>query len=169
MPEPFWLIEQLATPHDVDGFDCGEPSLNEYLKKYASQNAKTGVSRAYVATEPGSVKVVGYYTLSAGAVAFGELTDEMKKRLPRYPVSVAHLGRLARDESVRGMGMGEFLLIDAMRKTLATAEEIGIHAIEVIAIDNRARQFYEKYGFQSLLDDQNHLFMSLKTIRKLNL
>lgn len=169
MPEPAWRIESIANSHETDRFDCSNPSLNDFLQKYAGQNERAGLSRTFVAVEPDNNVVLGYYSLSAGSVKTESLTEAQRKRLPRYPVPVAHLGRLARDNTVKGQGMGPFLLIDAMRRILLTADEIGVHAIEVIAIDDRARHFYETYRFESLIDDKNHLYIPLKTVRKLDL
>ena len=163
------MIEELNADHDRSAFSCGRPSLDEFIKQYAGQNQKTGVSRTFVAFKPGDKVVRGYYALSAGAVAFANLPEEQRKRLPRYPVPVAHLGRLAVDQSAQGRGLGSFLLIDALRRIQIAADSIGIHAIEVVAIDDSAKRFYLKYDFVELHDDPNHLYISLKTVRKLGL
>lgn len=166
---PGWVIEELVARHDRSTFSCGQPSLDDFLRLYASQNQKTGVSRTFVAVRPGATKVYGYYSISAGAVALDRLSEEQRNRLPRYPVPVAHLGRLAVDRSAQGQRLGEFLLIDALRRIHIAADSIGIHAVEVVAIDDAARRFYLKYGFTGLLDDPHHLFVSMKTVRKLGL
>lgn len=168
MTEP-WVVEELSADHDRSAFSCGQPSLDDFIKQYASQNQKTGVSRTFVALKPGDKVVRGFYSLAAGAVAFANLPGEQRKRLPRYPVPVAHLGRLAVDQSAQGQGLGSFLLIDALRRIQIAADSIGIHAIEVVAIDDSAKRFYLKYGFVELHDDPHHLYISLKTVRKLGL
>jgi ribosomal protein S18 acetylase RimI-like enzyme len=84
-------------------------------------------------------------------------------------VPVAHLGRLAVDRSAQGQGLGEHLLLDALWRIGRVERELGIHAVEVVAIDERARRFYVKYGFTELRDDPHHLFMAMKTVRKLGL
>ncbi len=162
-----WLIEELTTDHDRSAFSCGQASLDEFISRYASQNQKSGVSRTFVALRPGGRVVRAYYSLAAGAVAFAELPEEQRKRLPRYPVPVAHLGRLAVDQSAQGKGLGSFLLIDALRRIQTAADSIGIHAFEVIANDDAARGFYLKYGFVALQDHPHHLYISLKTVQKL--
>jgi GNAT superfamily N-acetyltransferase len=164
-----WQIEQLTTDHDRSTFSCGQPTLDDFLQRYAGQNQKTGVSRTYVATMPGEHVVRGYYSLSSGAVSFADLPDDLRKRLPRYPVPVAHLGRLAVDQTAKGRGLGEFLLLDALSRIAHVAQSIGIHAVEVVAVDDNAKQFYLKYGFTQLLDDPHHLYISLKTVQRLNL
>lgn len=166
---PRWAVEELSADHDRSVFSCGQPSLDEFIKQYASQNQKSGVSRTFVALQPGDMIVRGYYSLAAGAVAFANLPEEQRKRLPRYPIPVAHLGRLAVDQSAQGGGLGSFPLIDALRRIQVAADSIGIHAIEVVAIDDSAKRFYLKYGFVELQDDPHHLYISLKTVRKLGL
>lgn len=164
-----WRIEELSSEHDRAAFSCGHESLDIFLKQYAGQNQKTGVSRTFVAMEPGEQGVRGYYALAAGALKFEYLTDEQRKRLPRYPAPVAHLGRLAVDRSAQGQGLGEYLLLDALSRVDRAEREIGVHAIEVVAIDDAARHFYLKYGFLELRDDPHHLYIPMKTVRKLGL
>ena len=118
---------------------------------------------------PGSHEVHGYYALSAGAVAFDHVPRDLRKRLPRYPVPVAHLGRLAVNRSAAGQGLGEHLLMDALARTLRAADEIGIHAVEVVAINDAARAYCLKYGFLALADDRHHLYLPIATVKKLDL
>lgn len=160
-------IEKLGKGHDRKSFDCGVAETNEYLRRFARQNEAAGISHHFVALDAsGSRSIHGYYALSAGAVAFDHLPRDLRRRLPRYPVSVAHLGRLAVDRSAAGQGLGEYLLIDALARTLRAADEIGIHAIEVVAINDVARSFYLKYGFYTLEDDRRHLYLPISTVRK---
>lgn len=170
MADPAWTIEKLSKGHDRKSFDCGVSGLNEYLRRFARQNEAAAISQHFVALDsPGSQEVNGYYALSAGAVAFDHVPPDLRKRLPRYPVPVAHLGRLAVDRSAAGHGLGEHLLMDALARTLRAADEIGIHAVEVVAINDAARAFYLKYGFQPLIDDRHHLYLPILTVKKLNL
>jgi ribosomal protein S18 acetylase RimI-like enzyme len=161
-----YVIELLDASHDREPFDCGDPALNEYLKKYARQNQERGIGRTYVAIPHGALRVVGFYTLSAGSVAFMNAPDHLRKRLPRYPVPVAHLGRLATCESVRGRGLGEALLFDALARAARIADEIGVVAVEVRAKNELARAFYAKYGFEALVDDKHHLYLPPATVRE---
>jgi len=114
-------------------------------------------------------RVLGYCALSAGSVAFELVPEDLKKRLPRYPIPVAHIGRLAVDRSMQGRRLGEYLLIDALARIARVAGQVGIHAVEVVAINDNARSFYLKYGFVSLADDQKHLYLPPSTVRKLGL
>lgn len=167
--DPDWIIEELSADHDRSTFSCGQESLDEFLRRFAGQNQKTGVSKTYVAVRSGDKRVYGYYSISAGAVHFADLPEDLRKRLPRYPVPVAHLGRLAVDSAAQGQRLGEFLLLDALARIALAADSIGIHAVEVVAIDDNAKRFYLKYGFNALLDDPHHLYVAIKTLRKLDL
>jgi ribosomal protein S18 acetylase RimI-like enzyme len=164
---PF-VIQLLNARHDRERFDCGEPALNDYLRRFARQNQERGVSRTFVAVPEGEQAVAGFYSLAAGSVAFESLPDALHRRLPRYPVPVAHLARLATCQSVRGRGLGEALLFDALSRTLRAAGEIGIVAVDVWAKTERARAYYERYGFRSLADDELHMLLPLDTVRKLH-
>jgi len=165
-----WIIEELAKRHERAAFSCGVAELDEYLQRFAGQNQRTGVSHHFVAVEaPGQTEVLGYYALSAGSVAFEKVPGDLTRRLPRYPIPVAHIGRLAVDRSVQGQGVGEDLLIDALTRIHRVSDQIGVHAVEVLAISDSARRFYQKYGFTSLADDHRHLYLPLCAARKLGL
>ncbi len=164
-----WLITELAPEHDRAGFTCGHESLDIYIKQFAGQNQKTGVSRTFVALKPGERIVRGYYSIAAGSVRRDNLAEAQRKRLPNYPIPIAHLGRLAVDKNVQGQGLGADLLLDALNRILRVERELGIHAVEVVAIDDSAKRFYLKYGFTELNDDPHHLIMSLKLVRELDL
>ena len=161
---PF-VIEPLTRAHQRDAFDCGEPSLNEFLKRHARQNDDKGLGRTFVAVRENESVVAGYYTIANGSLRF----DNLPEKLPRYPIPVAHLGRLATDLSTRGQGLGEYLLLDALERIAGLARQIGIYAVEVYALTDVARAFYLKYGFMSLLDDPLHLYLHVKDLKKLRL
>lgn len=170
VPDRAWSIEKLSKGHDRNSFDCGVSELDEYLRRFARQNEAAGISQHFVALEaPDALVIHGYYALSAGAVAFDHVPRDLRKRVPRYPVPVAHLGRLAVDRSLAGQRLGEFLLMDALARTMRAADQIGIHAVEVVAINESARSFYLKYGFHPLKDDRNHLYLPIATVKKLGL
>lgn len=155
-------IEPLAKAHLRDGFDCGDEGLNQFLRLYAGQNARSGLGRTFVAVRPDETVVLGYYTISSGSISF----DVLPQKMPRYPIPVAHLGRLAVDVSVQGQRLGELLLGDAFQRIVLAAQTLGVYAVELYAINEKARQFYLKYGFISLLDDDKHLYLPLETIRR---
>lgn len=158
-----FAIEPLNAAHDKEVFDCGEESLNQFLQKYAGQNARKGFGRTFVAVLPSETIVRGFYTLSASSVEF----ENFQEKLPRYPIPTAHLGRLGVDQSMQGQGLGALLLIDALSRTNRAADELGIYAVELFALTENARSFYQKFGFEELLDDPLHLYLPMKTIRQL--
>lgn len=157
-----FVIEPLSKRHERENFDCGEATLNEFLKKYARQNSEKGFGRTFVAVLPEQTEVLGFYTLSSGSISFAIVP----KNLPRYPVPTVHLGRLAADLRTRGQGLGELLLIDALERTVLVAAELGIYAVELYALNETAKKFYLKYGFVPLKDDEKHLYLPVETLKK---
>jgi GNAT superfamily N-acetyltransferase len=160
-----YTIERLSSAHARDAFDCGEQALDDYLRRYAGQHDRKGLGRTYVAVEPGGTVVKGFYTISSGAVSF----EVVPENLPRHPILVVLLGRLAVDRTAQGHGLGAMLLIHALRRALDVSEQLGVHAVAVDTLNESARAFYLKYDFSELLDDPLHLFLSTKKFRQLNL
>lgn len=163
--KPVYVIEPLAKRHDRSEFNCGESALDDYIRRYARKNDDRGLGRTYVAVVNGELLVRGFYTISSGLVTF----ENVPENLPRYPVPVVHLGRLAVDASARGHSLGSHLLIDALRRSVEVADQLGIYAVEVHAKTPAARDFYLKFGFSPLLDDELHLYLPMRAIRKLQL
>jgi GNAT superfamily N-acetyltransferase len=168
-PATPWAIEKLGRPHDRTAFDCGTALLNDWLKVQAGQYQKKDLARTYVAVRAGESIVLGYYAISTHRVRYEVLPEDQAKGLPRIDVPVILLGRLAVDRTVQGQGLGALLLVDALRRAQHLAETVGIRAVEVDALDAPARGFYVKFGFVSLADDPNHLFLPMNVIRKLGL
>ena len=159
-----WRFEKLARGHDRASFSSGVEPLDTFLKSNARQNAEVGISATIVALRPDTSAISGFFTLRMGEVAFDLLPPLERKRLPRYPVPVVHLARLAVDSRERGKGLGELLLMEAFARSLRASEEVPALAIEVVAKDGPARHFYEKYGFARLLDDENHMYLSKRAV-----
>ncbi len=157
------VIEPLTAIHNREAFDCGEESLNIFLKRFARQNIEKGLGRTFVAVKSGEPRIYGYYTISSGALSF----DKIPENLPRYPIPVVHLGRLAVDEIAKGQKLGKALLADALKRAAEVSDQIGIYAVEVYALTENAREFYLKFGFAELSDDKLHLYLTIKKIRKL--
>ena len=168
-PAGEWSIERLKQHHQRSAFDCSVASLNDWLRHLASQYERRDLARTYVLTRTGDVNVLGFYALSSHGVNYGTLPDDQTKGLPRIDVPVILLGRLAVDRHAHGQGLGSLLLMHAFRRVLDLPDQLGVRAIEVDAIDESAKQFYEKHGFRPLLDHSRHLFLPLQVIRKLNL
>lgn len=158
------------TQHDRSQFNCGDDALNRYLKNHANQNQNDNISKVFVAVQntidwEGQLRqIYGYYTLSAGQISFEQLPETIKKKMPKYPVPVARIGRLAVDKKYHKQGMGGFLLHDALSRILSISESIGIFSVIVDAKEN-AKTFYEAYGFEPLKDDGSIYFMPIKTIQ----
>jgi predicted GNAT family N-acyltransferase len=160
-----WRIERLHRGHVRKGFDCGKPSLNDFLDALVSQYEKRNLGRTYVALRGEDRRVLGYYTLASGEIEAERLPAKQAKKLPRHPVPAVLLARLAADQSVHGSGLGGLLLRDAMIRSLDLSEKVGIHAVVVDALDAEAKAFYERFGFVPLTDDVMRLFLPLSTIR----
>ncbi|MDH5634099.1 MAG: GNAT family N-acetyltransferase [Gammaproteobacteria bacterium] len=159
-------IEPLGKRHSRSAFDCGNPGLNEYLANHARQNDTNNLARTFVAVDEHDV-VLGFYCLSAASVDFENLPTDMTKRLPRYPVPAALIGRLACDQSVQGQGLGAHLLISALQHILLASEELGIKVALVDAIDENAKRFYQHFGFLPLRGHEMKLFLPIETIAQL--
>jgi predicted GNAT family N-acyltransferase len=159
-------FEPLSRRHERAGFDCGEPALDTFLRRFARQNQERGVSRTYVLVRGEDPRVLGYVTLSAGSVANDALPEEDRRRLPRYPVPVVHLGRLAVARSERGHGLGERLLMDALEVALRASRAVGAFAVEVVAKGEASRAFYARYGFRSMDDDPLHMYLATRTVEQ---
>jgi GNAT superfamily N-acetyltransferase len=166
MPDALaWREEGIARRHDRKGFDCGAPELNEYLKRYARQNHESGGAKTFVAVPPGEpTRVIGYYSISPGAIEFARVPAELTKKLGRYEVPVFRLGRLAVSVSVQGQGLGGELLLAAGSRALAVAAEVGGVALAIDAKDARAASWYERFGAMGLLDDPLKLILPLNVI-----
>lgn len=161
-----WRIERLDRSHAREDFCCGKPSLDEFLRSLVNQYEKRNLGRTYVAVKEGERKVQGYYTLASSAVPIANVPPRAARKLPRHPVPVALLARLAVDRAAQGQGLGATLLRDALRRCLELSATLGIFAVEVHALDEEARGFYQKYGFLALLDEPRHLFLVIKTIEE---
>jgi GNAT superfamily N-acetyltransferase len=161
-----WLIEPLGAEHDRSAFACGKAQLDTFLAVLVSQYEKRRLGRTFVATEPGQARVAGYYTLAAGSLDASCLPADLRKHLPRHPIPTIHLGRLAVDRAFHGKRLGETLLFHALQKALELSEELGAFGVDLWAIDDEAKAFYEKYGFLALADSL-HLFLPMKTVAKM--
>ena len=134
----------LDEAHDCTLFDCGEPSLNDWLVRRARANQATGASRTFVVCR--DEFVVAYYALAAGAVASTGAPGRVRRNMPD-PIPMAVLGRLAIDRTLQGQGIGRALLRDAALRVVQAAEAIAIRGILVQAISEDARRFYIACGF----------------------
>ena len=163
------LIQRLAKHHDRAAFSCGNEILDRYLKEMASQDARRHVAAPFVLVEENSPKtILGYYTLSALSVDLGDLPADVARKLPSYPVVPATLlGRFAVDRHHQGHGIGESLLMDALRRVNEQSTQIATVAVIVDAIDQQAMQFYRHFDFLPFPERPTRLFLPMKTIAAL--
>jgi len=155
--------EKVSSKHDLSQFLCGEPALDDWLRRRALQNEESGASRTYVVCMEN--RVVGYYALAVGAVAHAEAPGRIRRNMPdSIPVMV--IGRLAVDQTAQGQALGSALLRDAVLRTVQAAEIAGIRAILVHAISERAKRFYERWGFIASPVEPMTLMITVTEARK---
>lgn len=139
--------QPLVTTHRLDDFACGEAALDEWLKRRALANQLSGASRTFVVANSEQC-VIGYYAIAAGAVSHQAATSAVRRNMPN-PVPVMVLARLAVDHRVQGLKLGGAMLQDAVNRTETVAQNAGVRALLVHALHDRAKDFYEHYGFQA--------------------
>jgi predicted GNAT family N-acyltransferase len=163
--EKKWNFVPIHKKYQRDHFDCGYPALDDYIKKYAKQNHEKGIAKTFVAIEDStSLKVDGFYTLSASTIEFESLPDISRKGLPAYPIPAILIGKLAVDSAAKGQGLGTELLVDALLRAVKASQDVAVFAVRVDAIDSTARDFYLKYEFIPFQDQPLSLFLPIKTI-----
>ena len=156
---------ELSTPtpllatHATDEFDCGEPVLNDWLKKRALKNENSGASRTFVVCQ--NNRVMGYYVLATGSVMHKQAPSKVRRNMPD-PVPVMILGRLAVSKDMQSVGLGRGLLRDAILRTLGVSKQAGIKALLVHALSDTAHKFYRQCGFIESPLDPMVLMITLK-------
>lgn len=157
-----YIVEILnAAKHRRDAFDCGVEVLNDFLRTRARKEMETGTSACFVIVPANDPRqVAGYYTLSAATISRTALPESVTKKLPRYTDFPATLlGRLARNLQFKGQRIGDRLLASALHRAVAASKEVASWAVVTDPKDDRARKFYESFGFQSLSADRQFLTM----------
>ena len=160
-----YRIEALDAHHDRSGFRCGVSDLDAYFEQRAGQDMKRKLAAVFVLTADGKT-VSGYYTLSAHSIAAADLPPDLAKRLPRFPLPVTLLGRMAVTQSLQGSGLGEYLLLDALDRALKGSRQVASWAV-VVDAKAGARTFYLKHDFIPLPTSPDRLFLPMKTIEAL--
>ena len=162
---PGWREEPIGRHHDRKVFDCGSPGLNDYLDRHARQNHESGGAKTFVAVTPAEpARVLGYYSISPGAIEFSRVPVGLTRKLGRYDLPVFRLGRLAVSIPMQGQGLGGDLLLAAGVRAIAVAAQTGGVAIAIDAKDAKAVTWYERFGAVQLLDDKLKLVLPLTTI-----
>ena len=157
-------IELLAAQHQRQGFDCGEPELNDFLQRQAGQLGRKGFGKTYVALAADGLRVTGFVTLSAGQAQTHSLPAHLK--LPRYPVPILRVGRLAVDRSAQGQGTGQQLMAFALQLALDFSKNVGLYAVVIDAKHDQIKAYYQAMGFQATLDDPLCLYLPLSVLEK---
>lgn len=162
-----YLTVPLQTAHKKKDFDCGKPSLNQYLHTQAKQDVKRKLAACFIVADD-QHNVQGYYTLSSASVPRQLVPEDLKSKLPASYIDLPAtlMGRLARDLKYRGQGLGDRLLVDALKRSYETSNTIGSVAVIVDPLDEEAEKFYLKYGFIKL-PDSGKMFLPIGTIATL--
>lgn len=160
-PKP--SIAKLSIEHVTSDFDCGHTALNAFIRSYALPGQRANSSQTYVAVS--GAMIVGYHTLVVGDVAYDDAPERLAKGLPRHPIPILLLARLAVDLSWKGKGLGAALVADAMRRTLQVANIAGVRALLVHAKDEAANRFYAHLGFEPFPGEPLILYRLLKDLR----
>lgn len=168
--KPKFRFEPLdKAKHNRAAFSCEHEALNRYVKEQATQDLKKRAAAVYVLTPDGRT-IAGYYTLSQYAVDAGDLPAELVKklRIPKYQrLPATLLGWLARSKEFKGAGIGELLLIGALKRALEHSRNVASLAVVVDSKDDNATAFYRKYGFVELPGNPNRLFIPIQTVEQL--
>lgn len=144
-------------------FACGNKDLDHYFKKHALENDLSGYGKTYVLEDGGDV--IGYFTLCSSSIKFEEYPKKLRHGLPKYPIPSVRIARLAVAKQKQGLGYGKEMLKQALLKILFASTSVGIRLIVVDAKETSA-SFYEKFGFQKLLDDKLTYFLSIDTLNE---
>lgn len=162
-----YLTVPLSSPHKKEKFSCGKPLLDSYLHKQAKQDIKRRLSACFVLPDDEN-NVKGYYTLSSASVERKLLPGEIIKKLPPsyYNLPVILLGRLAISINCQGQGLGEIILLDALKRAYNTSKQVGSMAVIVDTLDEQTVKFYQKYDFVRL-PDSGKMFLPMETVAKL--
>jgi ribosomal protein S18 acetylase RimI-like enzyme len=165
--KPKLNIEPLGARHNRAAFSCGVAPLDKYIQTQASQDLKKNLAAVYVLTSAGTT-IAGYYTLSAYSVRLDKIPEEIARKLTRMPeVPATLVGRLARSSAFHGQGIGEILLTDALKRSLANSKHVASWTVIVDAKNANAVAFYKKYGFMEIPATPDRLFLPMETIAKL--
>ena len=156
--------EPLGADHQLEGFDCGKPALDDWLLRHARQAQGSGSAKTFVVAD--GARVAGYFSLTVGQVDTLDAPERMRKGMGQYPVPVVILARLAVSRQDQGHGIGLGLLRDAIRRTMLIAEQPGIRAMLTHPIDEEAAKFYARFGFIASPLSAQQLLLLLKDARR---
>lgn len=153
--------EPLASGHQLEDFDCGKPSLNDWLLRHARQAQASGSAKTFVVADDD--RVAGYFSPTVGQIDILDAPQRVRKGMGNYPLPVVILARLAVCKQDHGRGIGFGLLQDAIRRTFLIAEQAGIRAILTHPIDEDAARFYARFGFSASRSESDNSCYCSKT------
>lgn len=149
--------------HNQEGFTCNEPTLDAYLRQYATQHHRDGISTTHVLLDDAeSSRILGYYSLSAAQVLLTDFPEAGRNRLTSYPLPAIRMGRLAVAASEQGKEHGSYLVAHAVARCLSLREQFGVHMLLANARHEKAARFYRAYGFREAMANSCTLYLSLE-------
>lgn len=157
-------IKEIRSKTVLKKFDCCTEVLNSFLVRYALKNDELGIGRTFIALDDND-QISGYFTLATAQVAYKEIPEDYKVKLPKYPIPALRIARLAVSKDLQGKGIGKWLLAQAFTKIIQVADVTGLYFIIVDAKET-SKSFYEHYGFQKFIDEDLSYFMLVDTVRK---
>jgi GNAT superfamily N-acetyltransferase len=163
---PDWHEEAIGKRHDRGSFDCGEPTLNDFLRRHARQSHERDAAKTFLAISNVDRAILGFYTLCPGAIVYARTPEFVRKGLARHDVPVFRLGRLAVASAAQGKGLGGQLLLAAGRRCLLAAAEVGGVALLIDAKNERVASWYASFGAIPLADAPFVLLLPLATIQQ---
>jgi GNAT superfamily N-acetyltransferase len=160
-----YRVEPLGQNHNRAGFACGISELDRYLRRQAGQDLNRKLAAIFVLTKDGS-NIAGFYTLSAHSIAAAELPPDLAKNLPRFPLPVTLLGRMAVAQTLQGQGLGKFLLLHALERAWIGSKQVASWAV-VVDAKAGARDFYLKHDFMPFPGQPDRMFLPMRTVEGL--
>lgn len=157
-------VKEISPKSVLKKFDCEVDALNEFLSRYALKNDELGIGKTFVALNENN-QIAGYFTLATAQVAYQEIPDDFKEKLPKYPIPALRIARLAVNKDLKGKGIGKWLLAQAFIKAIHVADVTGLYFIIVDAKET-SKSFYEHYGFHKFFDEDLSYFILVDTVRK---
>lgn len=157
-------VKEISPKSVLKKFDCEVEALNEFLSRYAVKNDELGIGKTFVALNENN-QIAGYFTLATAQVAYQEIPDDFKEKLPKYPIPALRIARLAVNKDLKGKGIGKWLLAQAFIKAIHVADVTGLYFIIVDAKET-SKSFYEHYGFHKFFDEDLSYFILVDTVRK---
>lgn len=159
--------------HDRTTFSCGSDRIDNYLKRTAKKHQKDDFARVFVAVPPSETRVVGYYAINAHAIEVGDLPADWQKRAPRHgQIPAAYLSIIGVDQSMQGKGLGQVLMVDALKRMISLSDDIGLAVVVLDVLEDgtaehiqRRANFYTRMGFKALPSRPLRMFFAIKDIR----